>query len=530
LEYHKFNITAGLSAQKWGRPVESIRGLLASTLVPTLNNASELFIQDTYTIDENNHALASFFGRLSYDYKSKYLVAFTLRADGSSRFGPENSWGSFPSISGAWRFSDEPFMDNLNFINDAKLRASYAITGNERIGNQDYEVVLSTGNFYNGLNGVSLSPRLANPAIKWEETKQSNFGLDLSMLGGKVTVTSDLYWKNTYDLLANQPLPSETGLNDVRVNLGDIRNQGFEFSIQATVYDRRSLSWRTSFNFSTNSNKVMRLAGDLPLLSGNHITQVGNTIGSFYGYRIMGVFAYDQSNAFTPDGTQLTPNFDPEGNFTNYTLNGSSYTGEVKQISVSGNIPQGGDFYWKDNNGDFVIDGNDREILGNPYPKYFGGFRNEISYKNITFNFLFDYQFDVEVYNSFMQNLSQLINNAPTPPPYVLQNIWTGPGDHTALFPGGTRRVQNQLGTGTPTSNWVEKADFIKLRDIRLSYDFAKKLDMTVYASITNALVWTSYRGFDPEVSNTENALTSGVDNARYPRGREFILGLNVNF
>lgn len=525
---HKISSIAGFSAQRWGRPEEQISGLLASTLLPTLNNASEILITDTYTLDEDSHSLASFFTRFSYDYKSKYLLSFTVRADGSSRFGPENRWGYFPSLSGAWRFSEESFMDNLEFINDAKFRVSFAKTGNERIGNQDYDVVLTTGNFYNGINGVGLSTRLANPAIKWEGTDQSNIGLDLSILKGKVSITTDFYRKDTYDLLANQPLSAETGLENVRVNLGDIRNQGFEFSIQLIPIDKPDLIWKTNFNFSINNNEVRELAGGIPIISTNHITQEGSPLGSFYGYRILGVFAYNESNAFNPEGKQLTPNFSEEGIFTNYTLDGTIYTGEIKRIKVSNITSQGGDFYWKDNTGDFNIDGSDREIIGNPYPRYFGGFRNDITYKRFTFSILFDYQFDVQVYNAFMQNLSQMVDNAPTPPPFVLDNLWEGPGDYTALFPGGTRRVQNQLGKGSPTSNWVEDANFIKLRNIKISYDLPIKTPISIYASITNALVWTKYMGFDPEVTNTSSSLGSGVDDARYPRGREFLFGLKV--
>ncbi len=534
---HEISAVAGFSAQKWGQPEERISGLLANTLVPTLNNATEILITNTNTLNEDNHSLASVFGRLSYNYKNKYLLSGTIRRDGSSRFGPENKWGNFPSISGGWRFSDEPFMQKIRFIHDAKLRAGFAVTGNERIGNQDYAVQLTTGNFYNGINGVGLSSRLANAAIKWEETKQSNIGLDLSVLKGKLTFNVDYYIKNTVDLLANQPLDAATGLRDIRVNLGNLRNRGFEFAVQATPYNRRGLTWRTNFNFSTNTNEVSRLASGVPIVTSSHITKEGSSLGSFYGYTILGVFAYDQSNAFTPDARQLTPTFDPAGTFINYTLDGKVYSGEVKKITVVGQTPKGGDFYWKDNNGDFRIDELDREILGNPYPKYFGGFRNEISYKNFSFSFLFDYQFDVKVYNTFMQELSQLRQNAPTPPKYVLDHLWKGPGDTDARFPGGSRRIQNQLGTNAPTSYWVEDADFIKLRNIKLSYNLPVNVgkrfgvtEMSVYGSVNNALVWTSYRGFDPEVNVAGSVLSAGVDNARYPRGREFIFGINVNF
>ena len=534
---HEISAVAGFSAQKWAAPEENIGGLLASNLIPTLNNATEILITNTNTLDQDNHSLASVFGRVSYNYDNKYLLAATIRRDGSSRFGPENKWGNFPSVSAGWRFSQERFMENVKFINDAKIRAGFAITGNERIGNRDYDAQLTTGNFYTGINGVGLSSRLANPSIQWEETRQTNIGLDLSLLNRRVNITVDYYTKKTVELLANQPLPAETGLTDVRVNLGDVQNRGFEFSIQATPYQSANFAWRTNFNFSTNSNKVLRLAAGVPIVSSSYITREGSPLGSFYGYTMLGIFPYDESNAFSPNGQPLTANFDASGNFTGYTQGGKAYLGDVKKISVAGAVAKGGDFYWQDNNGDFRIDEQDRTILGNPYPKYFGGFRNEFTYKHFSFSFLFDYQFDVQVYNSFMQNLSQLKDNAPTPPPYVLENFWEGPGDETAIFPGGTRRVQNQLGGSAPTSYWVEDADFIKLRNVKLSFNLPtsfverfKISDMAVYASVNNALVWTNYRGFDPEVNVAGSPLSAGQDNARYPRGREYILGLNVNF
>ena len=310
-----------------------------------------------------------------------------------------------------------------------------------------------------------------------------------------------------------------------------------EIAINATPIAIGDFSWQTDFNLAINENTVRDLAGGVPIVTRNHITQTGDPLGSFYGYKINGIFAYDQSNAFTPDGTQLTPNFDGSGTFTNYTLNGATYTGTVEQIRVGGNVSRGGDYHYQDSDGNFSIDGNDRKILGNPYPKYYGGWRNQFTYKNLSFSFLFDYQFDVEVYNDFYQTMSNFTLNSWTPVPYIINNVYEGPGDTTAIFPNNARS-QNLLGTSAPTSYWVENADFIKLRNIKLAYDLPTKMigklgveRFTIFGSVNNAFVWTNYKGFDPEVTGgNANALNSGVDPGRYPRGREFLFGINLNF
>lgn len=540
---HRITALAGFSAQRWSRPEEQIQAMLANNLIPTLNNVAGAFdAAETFTVDQEDSALASVFGRITYNYNNKYSINASLRRDGSSRFGPGNRWGSFPAVSVFWRASEEPFLQGLTLFDDIKLRASYAITGNERINNRDFDALLSIGNFYQGLNGVGLSNQLANPAIAWEETQQTNFGVDLGVLGNRITISLDYYIKQTTELLANLPLPAQTGFNQARINLGEIENKGFEVSFQATVLNLKDFRWNTNFNFSTNTNQITDIAGGVPIITRNHITEIGQSLGNFFGYQIAGIFPYDESNAFTPDGQQLTPNFDGSGNFTNYTLNGSTYSGEVNQITVGGTTSGGGDYHYIDQDNNFSIDGDDRVVLGNAYPRYFGGWRNDLTYKGFSFSFLFDYQFDVEIFNNFHQTMSNFTLNSWTPIPFIILNTYEGPGDETALFPNG-RRSQNLLGTGAPTSYWIEEADFIKLRNIKLSYNFSNRImekiglaGLTIFGSINNALVWTNYTGFDPEVNSVNNngignnALTPGVDNARYPRGREFIFGANINF
>jgi len=505
---HTISAIAGFSAQKWGRPEERIEGNLANSLIPTLNNFDGLEAVDlanTFTRDQNNHSLASVFARANYSYKDKYLASATIRRDGSSRFGPENRWGTFPSVSFGWRFSEEAFLQGQSFLDNGKIRLGFATTGNERINNRDFDFLLDIGNFYNGQNGVGLSNQLGNTDIQWEETDQFNIGLDLGFIDGRVNMTLDWYQKNTSKLLANRPLPPQTGFEETRVNLGDVKNSGIEMGIQAVPVDLGDFRWETNFNLTYNQNEVTSLAGDVSIITRDHLTEIGEPLGNFYGYQINGIYPSDAANT---DG-----------------------------VTANGITLGAGDYIWQDTDGNGSINGDDRVILGNAYPKFYGGWRNQVSYKNFTFSFLFDYQFDVEVYNHFYQTMINFTLNSWTPWPNVINNTFEGEGDDTALFPD-ERRAQNTLGTSAPTSYSVQDASFIKLRNVKLSYNLPANLlgkigvdGTTVYVALNNALTWTNYLGWDPEVSQSDaNALNAGRDNGRYPRQRELLLGINVNF
>lgn len=506
---HSISGIAGASWQKWGRPEERIEGQLANSLIPTLNNFNGLEgvnLTNTFTRNQSDHALQSIYARANYSFKDKYLASATIRRDGSSRFGPDNRWGSFPSISLGWRFSEESFFQGQSIIDNGKIRAGWAVTGNERIGNRDFDFLLDIGNFYNGINGVGLTNRLGNPAIQWEETSQFNIGLELGLIGSRVNLTVDWYNKNTSELLADRPLPAQTGFEETRVNLGEVENKGIELGIQAVPVNTNGIKWETNFNFAYNKNTVKSIAGDVPIVTRDHRTEVGQSLGNLYGYKILGIYASDEAN--------------------------------VDGIVANGNVSGAGDYIWQDTDGNGEIDGDDRVVLGNAYPKYFGGWRNSVSYKGFTFSFLFDYQFEVEVYNHFYQTMTNFTLNSWTPWPEIINNTFDVDNPNaSAIFPDGARN-QNLLGTGAPTSYSVQDASFIKLRNIKISYDLPANLigklgasRLTVYGSINNALVWTNYKGWDPEVSaGNANALNAGRDDGRYPRLREYLIGLNLNF
>ncbi|MEM9528732.1 MAG: SusC/RagA family TonB-linked outer membrane protein, partial [Bacteroidota bacterium] len=314
---HSISALAGTQIQKWNIEFSRLQAVsFASDLVETFNNVAELNLGQT-TTTRNGHALASFYGRLSYNFDGKYLLAGTIRRDGSSRFGSDRRYGNFPSVSAGWRISAEPFWDGIrNVVSDFKVRMGYAVTGNERIPDYAARLLYSPGFIYDGVNGVAPS-QLSNPALGWESTNQFNYGIDLEFFQGRAAATLDIYRKTTEDLLYNVPLPEESGFGGVLRNIGSIENRGVELTLSGTPLNIGKFKWFTSFNIATNENEVLDLADDDGFEDGNFIIKEGEPLGNMFGYVFNGVFAYDESNAFSPDGQQLTPNFNDAGEFVN---------------------------------------------------------------------------------------------------------------------------------------------------------------------------------------------------------------------
>ncbi|MGB3799227.1 MAG: TonB-dependent receptor [Lewinella sp.] len=531
---HNLSALAGFQTQRWNSESSTLRAVtFASDLIQTFNNVAELNTGATQSF-KDRHALLSYFGRLSYNFRGKYLLAGTLRRDGSSRFGADRRYGNFPSASAGWRISAEPFMEGLrSTISDLKVRASYAITGNERIGNYAAQFLYSPGFIYNGINGVA-PVQLSNRDLGWESTEQVNLGLDLQLLEGRITTTLDYYVKTTKDLLYYVPLPEETGFEGAVRNVGSVENRGFEVTVSATPLRFNDFKWFTSFNFSNNDNKVLALADPDGFQRGPFIVEVGESIGNIYGFTNLGVFAYDESNAFTDAGVQLTPNFDADGAFTNYTLNGQVYTGEVNQLRVNNRVVGGGDVIWKDLNGDFEIDNsNDRSVIGNGLAKSFGGFFNELTYKSFSLSFLFDYNFGNDIYRNYDDRRNTATTFGATPHPDRIEGAWLRQGD-VVEYPSLDRtRSQNRLGID---SYYLSDADFIKFRNVRLTYNMAPGLlnryawlnGLSVNLSINNPITWTNYEGYNPELGTRGAGLEPGIDNLRYPNKTEYILGLQI--
>ena len=535
---HNMSVMAGVSAQQWRYENETLVGInSASDFIYTMNAfAANLDLSATGSV-LTNHSMASVFARVTYDWKSRYLLTANFRRDGSSRFAKDNKWGNFPSISAGWRFSDEKFMAfSKNILSDAKVRISYGITGNEAIGNYDYIYSYTPNSIYDGVGGVKPT-RIGKDNLKWEETKQLNIGLDLNFWNSRLTVTADYYDKYTDGLLANYQLPKESGFAYMKTNVGEMSNRGFEIAIAGDIIRSKDWTWNASFNISRNLNRIEKLSEGKAYMEGDiWWMEEGGHIGDFYGFKSAGVFPYDESNAFTADWQKLTPVFENGVFQYKYLFNGQEYNGEIHQKTLPNGKPfRGGDYNWVEPqaSADGVIDDNDRMVIGNAMPDVTGGFNSTLTWKNLSLFVSIYYSLGGEIYNSGEHNRNMFKYSGTTPAPDVIHNLWLHPGDN-AIYPRPYNDEFNNARMGN--SFYVEDGSFIRLQNIRLSYDVPKDFirrfklkSLNLYAFINNALTWTNYSGFDPEFS-TSNPLQVGKDTYRYPRKREYGIGLSVNF
>ncbi|MEM1257770.1 MAG: TonB-dependent receptor [Bacteroidota bacterium] len=508
--------------------------LFVSEDIQTFNNVDPngLAINSDQTFNTRSN-LFSLFAGFNYDFDNKYLIGATIRRDGSSRFGDNQEFGYFPSGSIGWRVSNEEFLKGSAIVNNLLIRFGYGETGNDRIGDFEFTSAFEPGAIYNGISGV-LPTRLGNPDLSWESTNQTNIGLDLGMFRNRLTLAVDLYRKDTEDLLANVPLPEESGFGSIRQNVGAVRNQGIEIALGGTILTTKNFSWNSNFNITFQENEVTRLAGGTAFQSGDYIIEEGEPIGNIFGFKNLGVFPFSESNAFTDDGVQLTPNFDAGGEFVNYTLNGQEFTGNVNQLRNDGRVLEGGDIFWDDIDGDFVITNDDRQVIGNGLPLAFGGFFNDFTYKTISLSFLLDYTLGNDIWRRWDELRNDLNSANETPGPDRIEGAWLNPGDIT-VYPRLNRVPQNR---DRPNSFFVTDGGFIRLRFVRLGYDVPKSAleqlgflkQCSFFVSGNNLLTWTNYPGYNPELGTRGNPLQPGLDNLRFPNDREVIFGINLKF
>lgn len=453
-------------------------------------------------------SLASFYGRINYDFSNKYLFSANIRYDGSSRFGKSNRWGVFPSASAGWRVSNESFF-KVPVIDDLKLRASWGQLGNQDIGLYAFTGPLSQ-TFYTlgkdqSLNvGYSLGSDF-NPDVKWETTTQLDFGLDLSAFKGRLSITADYYIKKTTDMLLVLPQPKTSGFSSSGYeNLGEVQNKGFEF--QAGWEDQISdFRYGLSANISTFKNKVISLGtrGE-PITAGLFFdmstrTEVGHPIRSFYGYLTDGIFQ----------------------------------TKEEIQAHATQQGAQPGDIRFKDINNDHVINGDDRTFIGNPYPDFFYGLNASAGYKKFDLSLLFQGQRGNDVYNGtafWLTNSGYNFNKGTQ-----ILDRWTGPG---------TSSSQPRLTTSDPNQNsrasdrYIEDGSYLRLKNLQFGYTLSEnalnKLRIKkarVYFSVYNLLTFTKYTGYDPEVGSARSGdRTVGFDEVTYPQNRNYMLGVSLTF
>ncbi|MHC1732117.1 MAG: SusC/RagA family TonB-linked outer membrane protein [Bacteroidales bacterium] len=505
-EGHDVAAMAGFSMQDWKMETTGLDGLyFASDNIRTLNGAGTISNQAVNKTDE--HSMLSYFGRISYNYKGRYLAEANIRADGSSRFGADNRFGYFPSASAAWRFSDESFAAGLNFLTDGKLRISVGQTGNEAIPNYVQGGEFAIGTNYLTLSGASPTV-MPNQALKWEVTTQYNLGLDLAMFNNRVSFVADFYIKNTSDLLFAVPIPETTGFGYITRNIGDISNKGMEFAIN-THNINREFQWSSSFNIGFNRNSVVDLPDEV-LTNGYikngdyHILKEGEPIGTFYGWKFLGVYARDEDN-----------------------VNG------VKFGSATGKPFIGGDPIWDDVNDDNVINDEDKQIIGDAQPIFAGGFSNDFSYKNFSLNVFLQFCYGNDIYSHLnnMRNWVFAYNNVSTD----ALTRWRQQGDVTD-YPAPVRNDPKRNEYLRVSDRWIEDGSYMRLKNVTFSYTIPKAITsragisrLRAYVSGENLLTFTHYTGYDPEV-NSYSGLQVGVDEGSYPQSRTVVFGLNLEF
>lgn len=473
----------------------------------------------------SDKTLVSFFTRGNYSYNNRYLLTATVRADGSTVFSKKHKWGYFPSFSAAWRVSEENFMKNLEFISNAKVRFGWGTVGNDRISNYLSMDLYEQSKYGVGGSTVTvLTPKqLKNENLKWEGSTTINLGFDLGFLDNRLNLTADFFIKNTKDLLLAQSLAHVTGFSSQYQNIGKIQNRGIELSLNSTNIQNRNFTWQTDFNISFIRNELKSLQSGVQSMysrSGfssdftdyDYVATVGSSLGLIYGYEFDGVY---QSSDFitTPNGSQqLKPGVTRNDRYTT----GPLAPGVVK---------------YKDQDGDGVITTNDRTVIGNAIPKWYGGFTNTFNYKGIDLSVMFQFNYGNDVYNATRLYATQTQNERTNQLAEVADR-WT-PTNASNRVPSAKGYVKNEL-----YSRFIEDGSFLRLKNVTLGYtlpvNWTKKAyisKLRVYASGQNLFCISGYSGYDPEVSTASNSpMTPGLDWGAYPKSRVITFGLDIQF
>lgn len=497
-------------------------------------------------------SLASYFGRFNYGFNNKYLLTFTIRADGSSKFGPENRWGYFPSGSFAWRLSNEEFMKNLRAVYDMKLRIGYGEVGNQAIANYLYGASLLTMNTPFGT--AYRLEKISNPNLKWEATRQYNAGLDLSLFAGRIDFTVDVYKKETKDMLLQLSIPSYLGgsnWNDIRApfaNVGKMENKGVDLSLTTRNVATKKFTWTTNLTFSHNRNKVLELDDDGRIYWRNLYwysefqtatrTGVGQPIGLFYGYSTEGLFT-DQEDILNHAVQKVDP-----ASITSENPNGKNLVNKTQGVWV-------GDIKFKDLNGDGVIDTDDQTIIGDPNPDFTFGFNNTLTYGPFDLTVYLNGSKGGDILNysrvviegqtSLFSNQAASVSNRARIGLKDPNGSDEDPANVYLLNPGTDmpRPSTNDNNRNNRMSDrYIEDGSYIRIQNVRLAYTLPKSLTqqarierLRVYVNAQNLYTITNYSGYDPEIGAfNQDPLLQNVDMGRYPSPRMFTFGLDLDF
>ena len=442
-------------------------------------------------------AIMSYLARVSYNYDSKYYITANIRADGSSKLAPGNKWGYFPSVSAAWRISAEPWMEDISWISDLKLRAGWGQSGNQS-GLADYAWVQEySTNYYDWTDEdyADAAPTLGgksnigNKDLTWETTTQTNVGIDFAILDNRVTFTLDGYYKYTKDMLMNVPLPSPNP--SIYRNEGEMSNWGIEFAVSSVNIDRPDFTWNTDFNISMNRNRLEKL-------------------------QLQQVYYYTKtSEALSEYVVRMTPG-QPLSMFWGYNALGVD--------------PETGMVIYEDINGDGKINSSDKQYIGNANPLFTFGMTNTLSWKGFNLSFLITGSVGNDIYNASRIEMIGMYNGSNQITDVLRR--WRVPGQVTDIPKAG------ELDNLRASTRWVEDGSYLKIKNITLSYDFSgpwlkEKLNISriqPYITLDNMITFTNYSGYDPEMSQYTSATSMGIDWGTYPNVKTVTFGVNVDF
>jgi TonB-linked SusC/RagA family outer membrane protein len=482
---HKFNLLLGYSFERFRDRYNDIRGV-------NFPNDNLRYLVSAGTIEDassnaRNEGTQSFFGRLIYNYRNRILSDFSLRQDGSTKFGENNKYALFPALSLAWRASEEAFLQNASWLDELKLKLSYGLTGNDNIGDFRYMNLYSSGYNYMGQPGI-IPSQIPNPDLKWETTSNFNAGVDLSVLNTRVNLSVEYYYNLTTDLLLPRPIPGSSGFSSVWANVGSLYNRGVELLIN-TVNVEGAFRWTTDLNLSFNRNQVLELYNDQPFTDegrGNNAVIVNEPVGVFYMYQSLGV------------------------------------------------DPSTGDLLFADLNGNGEVDDGDRTIVGDPNPDLTGGFANEFTYKGIDLRIFFQFSYGNDIFNGTRQYAEAMKFGTSDNQLITIKDRWREPGDITYV-----PRHDGTYNLFPISSHYIEDGSYLRLKELTLGYNFPVGLlgktgfitRARIYFRGQNLLTFTNYSGMDPEVNyGGPGNISQGTDFFTFPQPRTYMFGINLSF
>ena len=555
---HRFQVMAGHESQDgdWHQISAGRKGYLFDTV-------KSLAVGDASTSTNSEQggwwSIESYFGRFNYNLLDRYLLTATLRADGSSSFGPNNRWGYFPSAALAWRISQEKFLQDVSWISNAKLRLGWGLVGNQSAGSYAYGVAMK--NVVTAWGTGFVDGNFPNPDLKWEETKAYNIGLDLSFFKNRIELIIDAYLKKTDNLLMQATLPSYIvnnsgwmGISAPYVNTGAIQNKGIEFTLNTVNISKNNFEWRTGATISFNRNKLTKLyTADATIpgtLSGEVYTlsEIDGPVGRFYGYNVIGMFTKEDD--FYQKNQLGEFMLDSDGNRLPVARPADS-NGDLYPIAQRGIWV--GDYMFEDVNGDGKITEADRKYIGDPNPDFTFGLNNVIRWREFELSFFFNGSVGNDLYNRVKMNHSnptawgnklKMVNDYARIAKIDENGSLNDISNVYLLNPESakTQRIsvsgESQNDNNRVSSRFIEDGSYLRLKTLSLAYNVPKKwlkplsLDwVQVYANVQNLFTISGYDGYDPELGSIgQSVILQGIDNYRYPSPRIYNVGLKVNF